>query len=165
MTKADAGSLGPLADMRPRLVEQSDVDALWSHINSTIDCIATDHAPHTLTEKYSDSPPPGISGLETSLPLMLTAVHHGKLSLTRLIELMSTNPRRIFNLPEQPDTYLEVETDAVYTIQNQNLYTKCGWTPFDGREVRGQVEQVILEGRTVYQNGKITAEPGTGQVL
>jgi carbamoyl-phosphate synthase/aspartate carbamoyltransferase/dihydroorotase len=165
MTKAHAARLGPLADMRPRLVEQSDLDALWAHINTTIDCIATDHAPHTLTEKYSDNPPPGISGLETSLPLMLTAVHHGRLTLDRLIELMSTNPRRIFKLPPQPDTLVEVETDAVYTIQNKNLYTKCGWTPFDGQEVRGRVEKVILEGRTVYENGRVTAEPGTGQML
>jgi carbamoyl-phosphate synthase/aspartate carbamoyltransferase/dihydroorotase len=96
---------------------------------------------------------------------MLTAVHHNRLTLDRLIELMSTNPRRIFHLPPQPDTLVEVETDAVYTIQNKNLYTKCGWTPFDGQEVRGRVEKVILEGRTVYENGRVTAEPGTGQML
>jgi carbamoyl-phosphate synthase/aspartate carbamoyltransferase/dihydroorotase len=165
LTKADAARLGPLGDMRPRLVEQSDVDALWAHINDTVDCIATDHAPHTLAEKQGDSPPPGVAGLETSLPLMLTAVHHGRLTLNRLIELMAANPRRIFNLPPQPNTQVEVETDVVYTIENQNLYTKCGWTPFAGMQIRGQVEKVILEGRTVFENGRITADPGTGQLL
>jgi carbamoyl-phosphate synthase/aspartate carbamoyltransferase/dihydroorotase len=165
LTKADAARLGPLGDMRPRLVEQSDVDALWAHINDTVDCIATDHAPHTLAEKQGDSPPPGVAGLETSLPLMLTAVHHGRLTLNRLIELMAANPRRIFNLPPQPNTQVGVETDVVYTIENQNLYTKCGWTPFAGMQIRGQVEKVILEGRTVFENGRITADPGTGQLL
>jgi carbamoyl-phosphate synthase/aspartate carbamoyltransferase/dihydroorotase len=99
LTRKDAARLGPLGDMRPRLVRQTDVDALWSHLNDTIDCIATDHAPHTLAEKHSDTPPPGVAGLETSLPLMLTAVHEDRLTIERLIELMATNPRRIYNLP------------------------------------------------------------------
>ena len=59
LTEADAERLGPLGDMRPRLATAKDVAALWAHIHSTIDCIATDHAPHTLEEKQSDSPPPG----------------------------------------------------------------------------------------------------------
>jgi carbamoyl-phosphate synthase/aspartate carbamoyltransferase/dihydroorotase len=104
MTEAEAARLGPLADMRPRLATAADVAALWSHLNTTIDCIATDHAPHTLTEKQSATPPPGIAGLETSLPLMLGAVKAGRLSLERLIALMATNPRHIYNLPEQPNT-------------------------------------------------------------
>jgi carbamoyl-phosphate synthase/aspartate carbamoyltransferase/dihydroorotase len=96
---------------------------------------------------------------------MLTAVHHGRLTLNRLIELMAANPRRIFNLPPQPDTQVVVETDAANTIENHNLYTKCGWTPFAGMQIRGQVEKVILEGLTVFENGRVTAEPGTGQLL
>ena len=85
LTQADAQRLGPRGDMRPRLATQDDVEALWAHINSTIDCIATDHAPHTLAEKLgrpgdqaTTAPPPGVAGLETSLPLMLTAVHQGR---------------------------------------------------------------------------------------
>jgi carbamoyl-phosphate synthase/aspartate carbamoyltransferase/dihydroorotase len=165
LTKADAARLGPLGDMRPRLVEQSDVDALWAHIDDTVDCIATDHAPHTLAEKHSASPPPGVAGLETSLPLMLTAVHNGRLTLERLAELIAANPRRIFGLPPQPDTRVEVETDAAYTIENQNLYTRCGWTPFAGMEVRGKVLKVILEGRTVFEEGRVTAEAGSGRLV
>lgn len=165
LTQADAARLGPLGDMRPRLADQTDVDALWAHLNDTIDCIATDHAPHTLAEKHSAAPPPGVTGLETSLPLMLTAVHNGRLTLDRLIELMAANPRRIFNLPPQPDTQVEVETDTAYTIKNQNLYTKCGWTPFAGLQVRGKVMKVMLEGRTVFEEGVVTAEPGSGWLI
>ncbi|MBK7179322.1 MAG: hypothetical protein IPH82_19445 [Chloroflexi bacterium] len=69
------------------------------------------------------------------MPLMITAVQNGRLALPRLIELMHTNPRRIFNLPAQPDTQVEVEMTPT-TIRNENLYTKCGWTPFDGRSCR-----------------------------
>jgi carbamoyl-phosphate synthase/aspartate carbamoyltransferase/dihydroorotase len=169
--EADAARLGPLGDMRPLLATPADVDALWGHIDSTIDCIATDHAPHTLDEKYGRSqsnPPPGVAGLETSLPLMLTAVHEGRLSIGRLVELMSSNPRRIFNLPDQPDTKIEVDSDATYTLSNDNLYTKCGWTPFAGMTVRGRVHKVILRGQTVFEEGQLQAQlvgPATGRLI
>jgi carbamoyl-phosphate synthase/aspartate carbamoyltransferase/dihydroorotase len=171
MTQADTERLGPRADMRPRLATQADVDALWAHLNRTIDCIATDHAPHTLTEKESDTPPPGVAGLETSLPLMLTAVKEGRLSMDRLIELMSTNPRHIFSLPDQPDTYIEVDFESKYTITNTELQTKCGWTPFDGREVNGRVQRVVLRGQPVYDfsqsnlKSRLLAQPGSGNVI
>jgi dihydroorotase len=165
LTRADYERLGPLADMRPRLAEQDDVEALWAHINDTVDCIATDHAPHTLAEKRSDTPPPGIVGLETSLPLMVTAVHDGRLTLERLIALMATNPRRIFNQPAQPDTWVELDVDAQITIQNQNLYTKCGWTPFDGRSLYGRVNKVVLRGETAYEHGTVLAHPGFGRLV
>ena len=171
LTQADAVRLGPLGDMRPKLAQQSDVEALWSHINTTIDCIATDHAPHTLAEKESSSPPPGVAGLETSLPLMLTAVQEKRLTLGRLIELMVTNPRRIFNLPLQPDTHIEIDADATYTISNDDLQTKCGWTPFAGMQVTGRVECVILRGQVVYDASapdklsRLLARPGSGQII
>ncbi len=123
LTQEDAARLGPFGDMRPLLGSADDVDALWEHINDTIDCIATDHAPHTLAEKFSDTPPPGVPGLQTSLPLMLTAVAQNRLSLERLIELMHHNPRRIFDLPEQEDTHVEVDLTPS-TIHNEESLTK-----------------------------------------
>jgi dihydroorotase len=154
LTEADAARLGPLGDMRPRLGTQEDVNALWTHINTTIDCIATDHAPHTLAEKQSDTPPPGVPGLETALPLMLTAAVEGRLSLDRLVALMATNPRRIYGLPVQLDTWIEVDTGTTRTLDSQGLQTKCGWSPFSGRVVHGSVHRVQLRGRMVYSEGK-----------
>lgn len=165
LSQADADRLGPWADMRPRLAAPGDVAALWAHLNTTIDCIATDHAPHTRAEKESAAPPPGVAGLETSLPLMLTAVKDGRLSLARLIDLMATNPRRIFNLPDQPETFIEVDDQTPFTITNEALHTKCGWTPFAGWSVVGQVRRVVLRGREVLANGRVLAQPGSGQVI
>ena len=165
LTESDAERLGALGDMRPRLAAQADVDVLWDHINTTIDCIATDHAPHTLAEKESNAPPPGVTGLETSLPLMLTAVKEKRLTLERLIDLMSTHPRRIFNLLPQLDTFVEVDPDVRYTISNEALHTKCGWTPFAGMTVTGRVRRVVLRGVEVFKDGHITAHPGYGEVL
>ena len=165
LTKDTFARLGPLADMRPVLGDQSDVDALWDHLRETIDCIATDHAPHTLAEKRSPSPPPGIIGLETALPLMWTEVAAGRLSSERLLALMHHNPRRLFNLPPQPDTWVEFDPETVWTIQNNVIKSKCGWTPFAGRKVIGRVSRVILRGQVVYENGEITAPRGSGRVM
>lgn len=164
MDESDRKRLGMLADMRPVLGSADDVDALWQHINSTIDCIATDHAPHTLAEKESDNPPPGVAGLETSLVLMLTAVSQNRLTLDRLITLMFTNPKRIYDLPDQPDTKVEVEMTPS-RIQNEMMKSKCGWTPFHGREVTGFVKRVTLRGRVVYENGELLAQPGYGKLI
>lgn len=164
LDETDAARLGPLGDMRPVLGTPDDVAALWDHINDTIDCVATDHAPHTLAEKHSDNPPPGVPGLQTSLALMATAVTQNRLSLDRLIALMATNPRRIYNLPTPPDTRVEFALSAA-TITNEEQFTKCGWTPFAGMTVAGNVQRVVLRGKTVYENGNLLAEPGHGRVL
>lgn len=165
LTQADAVRLGPLGDMRPVLGDQTDVDALWAHLNTTVDCLATDHAPHTLAEKQSATPPPGVPGLETALALLLTAVEQGRLSLKRLVELMATNPRRIYHLPAPPDTRVEVETGLSRTLSNEGLFTKCGWTPFAGMRVTARVKRVILRGQTVFENGQLLAQPGVGKIL
>ena len=164
LTEADAARLGPLGDMRPLLGTADDVAALWEHLDETVDCIATDHAPHTLVEKRSDRVPPGVPGLETSLPLLLTAVAQGRLSLDRLVALMSINPRRIYDLPQQPDTRVEVVMTPTI-IQNEAMHSKCGWTPFDGMEVAGRVQRVILRGAVVYDRGAVLAAPGSGRVI
>jgi carbamoyl-phosphate synthase/aspartate carbamoyltransferase/dihydroorotase len=149
-------------EVRPRLACTQDVQALWENLE-VIDIFATDHAPHTLGEKDSDSPPPGFPGLETVLPLLLTAVHRGQLTLDDVITRMHENPQRIFNLPPQPETWVTVDPDAVYEIRARDSYSRCGWTPFEGWQVRGRVQSVILRGQTVYQDGVVTASPGYGQ--
>jgi dihydroorotase len=162
LTANAEAELGPYGDMRPRLASKEDVDSLWQHINSTIDCIATDHAPHTREEKDGLTPPPGVPGLETALPLMLSAVHDGRLTIDRLIELMSENPRRIYDLPDQPNTWVEVDPNASYCVGDQQLLTKCGWSPFRGLTVYGRIERVILRGKPVFKEGKVLAVKGSG---
>jgi carbamoyl-phosphate synthase/aspartate carbamoyltransferase/dihydroorotase len=164
MDVTDRERLGMLADMRPVLGSPDDVAALWSHLHDTVDCIATDHAPHTLAEKQSDNPPPGVAGLETSLVLLLTAVTENRLTLSRLIQLMHSNPRRLYHLPEQPDTHVEVEMTPT-VIHHETMHSKCGWTPFHGRSVAGRVKRVVLRGQVVYEDGKVLAQPGSGKVI
>jgi carbamoyl-phosphate synthase/aspartate carbamoyltransferase/dihydroorotase len=79
---------------------------------------------------------------------------------------MALNPRRIFSLPQQPDTTVEVDPDAEVILADERLFTKCGWTPFAGRRVYGRVLRVVLRGTVAYDPERgIMAAPGSGQVL
>jgi dihydroorotase-like cyclic amidohydrolase len=155
---------GGRSEVRPRLAAQSDVDALWQHLD-IIDCFATDHAPHTVAEKDSENPPPGFPGLETLLPLLLTAVDERRLTLDDILQKSVINPRRIFHLPEQPETWVEVDEEAAYEIHAADQFTRCGWTPFEGWKVKGRVRKVVLRGRTAFEDGRILAQPGYGKDL
>ena len=152
------------AEVRPRLGTRADVDALWENLD-VIDCFATDHAPHTAEEKAGDDAPPGFPGLETALPLFLTAVRDERLTLDDLVTRMSTNVWRIFNIPPQYDTWIEVDPEAGYALTAQSMYSRAGWTPFEGHQVTGAVREVVLRGKTVFKDGKVLAPQGIGRPI
>lgn len=163
LTENDIPHLGNgRSEVRPRLARSADLEALWSNLD-VIDCFATDHAPHTIEEKDSANPPPGFPGLETALPLLLTAVHDGRLTVEDLVARMYTNPGRIFGLPRQAETWIEVDTEVKWDFHAENMYSRCGWTPFEGMTVHGMVHQVVLRGKEVVKDGQVLAEPGAGK--
>ena len=163
LTVDDVTHLKHFGMMRPPLAQQEDIDYLWANINQ-IDIIASDHAPHTWDEKMGDKVVNGVPGLETTLPLLLNAVHEGKITIERIIEMTSTNPRRIFNIPEQLDTYAEVDLDAPQTFANEGLFTKAGWTPFVGMEIKGKIISTVLRGQIIFNEGRIV-DGGSGKVV
>jgi len=165
LTAADVAHLPPgRREVRPRLATPADREALWENLD-VIDCFATDHAPHTLAEKDGPQPPPGFPGLETALPLLLTAVHEGRLSMEDLVARMSTNPRRIFGLPPQAETWIEVAPKAAWEIPAQGWQSRANWSPFAGMKVRGRVTRVVLRGQVVFQDGRVFAPQGFGRAL
>ncbi|CAJ0919077.1 unnamed protein product, partial [Mesorhabditis belari] len=150
-------------EVRPRLVRENDVKTLWENLDY-IDCFATDHAPHSRQEKHSaEKVPPGFPGVEYMLPLLLTAVHEGRLTLSQLVDRLHHNPRKIFNLPEQKDTYIEVDLSAEWTIPENGGQSKAGWTPYAGRAVRGKVVNVVIRGEEALVDGAIVAKEGSGR--
>ncbi len=163
LTIDDVARLKSFGMMRPPLAEHEDMDYLWANINS-IDIIASDHAPHTWDEKMGEKVVNGVPGLETTLPLLLNAVSEKKITIERLVEMTSTNPRKIFNIPEQPDTYVEVDLDMPQTISNEALFTKAGWTPFVGMQTKGKVLSTTLRGQKVFTEGQIV-DGGSGKVV
>ncbi len=164
LTETDVKRLGPFGLMKPFLKSQKDQDFLWQNLDA-IDVIESDHAPHTRAEKTGANPPFGVPGLETTLPLLLTAVHEGKLSIEDIIRLCHSTPARIFNIPTDKTTYVEIDPDEPYTINDEHLFTKCGWTPFAGRKVKGKVKTVYLRGEKVFEDGQILVNPGFSKII
>ncbi|NXB51441.1 PYR1 protein, partial [Leucopsar rothschildi] len=163
LSQDDLGRLGKgRAAVRPELGTRQDVEALWEDMD-IIDCFATDHAPHTLEEKQSQEPPPGYPGLETMLPLLLTAISEGRLSVEDIVQRLYENPRKIFGLPPQEDTYVEVDLEHEWIIPSSTVFSKARWTPFEGMQVKGTVRRVVLRGEVAYIDGQVLVPPGYGQ--
>jgi carbamoyl-phosphate synthase/aspartate carbamoyltransferase/dihydroorotase len=150
------------SEVRPVLATREDAASLWRSLD-IIDCIATDHAPHTLQEKDGEEPPPGFPGLETALGLMLTAVSDGRLGLDGLVKRMHSNPGRIFGLPAQPESKVEVDRDVTWEVRGAEMHSRCGWSPFEGMKLVGRVRRVILRGQLAYDEGQVVAPPGSGR--
>jgi carbamoyl-phosphate synthase / aspartate carbamoyltransferase / dihydroorotase len=146
----------------PSLGTAQDRQVLWENMD-IIDVISSHHAPHTAQEKSGADPPPGYPGLETMLPLLLTAVTDGRLSLEDLILRLHTNPKKIFGLPNQENTFTEVDLDAEWEIPKAMAESRCGWSPFAGRRVRGAVSRVVVRGEIAYLDGRLFADPGAGR--
>jgi len=153
-----------LYSVKPPLATKKDQEFLWRNL-TWIDCIATDHAPHTKEEKRSTNPPTGVPGLETMLPLLLDSVSKKRLTLKDIVRLTNTNPQKIFGFRQDKDTFIEVDTEEKYIIKNGELLTKCGWSPFDGWEVQGKVKRVCIRGTKVFENGKVLVSPGFGKQI
>ena len=162
LTEADAARLGSLGQMRPPLGTREDQQALWDNLD-VIDMLATDHAPHTLSEKRSGNPPPGVPGLETALPLMLSAVGEGRLTMEKLADMMHGAPARTFGLKPPPETHVMAETSVRAEIRGSEMQMLCKWTPFEGMAVTARVVETRVRGARAWADGKVHVSSGFGQ--
>jgi len=155
---------------------KKDVAALWGALKQGfIDVLASDHAPHTLEEKKVESiwdAKPGIAGLETTLPLLLTQVHEGRLAISDLVRLTSEKPAEIFNLRNRGcleegnwADIVVVDINRKYKIDASNFYSKAKYSPFDGWNVRGKPVKTFVNGQLVMEEGEIVAKPGASQIV
>ena len=137
------------AVVNPPLRLREHQETMFKAINENIiDTIGSDHAPHTLSEKnkpYGECPS-GMPGIETTLPLLLTAYHQGLLSLEKIISLTCTRAREIFHLAETQDLVL-VDLNKKMPVTENKLQTKCGWSPYAGHELTGWPVYTILAGQ------------------
>jgi carbamoyl-phosphate synthase/aspartate carbamoyltransferase/dihydroorotase len=148
--------------MRPPLGTREDQQALWDNLD-VIDMLATDHAPHTLSEKRSGTPPPGVPGLETALPLMLSAVGEGRLTMEKLADMMHGAPARTFGLKPPPETHVMAETSVRAEIRGSEMQMLCKWTPFEGMAVTARVVETRVRGARAWADGKVHVSSGFGQ--
>ncbi|MAG91911.1 dihydroorotase [Candidatus Woesearchaeota archaeon] len=163
MNEKDLQSLGAFAEMKPRLKTEHDQKALWKGVHDgTVDLIATDHAPHLKEEKEKANYPFGVPGVETMLPLLLDAYNNKKIDLSTIMKLCCENPAEIFRiknkgiLKEGYDADLViVDLEKRQAVRNQDLLTKCRWSPFEGKILKGWPITTIVNGNVVYDDGKI----------
>lgn len=163
------------AQMNPPIRYATDRAALWSLgiAQGVVDVLGTDHAPHTREEKAQPYPksPSGMPGVQTLVPVMLTHVNEGRLSLARFIDLTSHGPNRIFGIAEKGRIALGYDADltlvdlkARRTIRNEDQATRAGWTPFDGFEAKGWPMATIIRGNVVMHDGQIVT-PSIGEPM
>jgi len=163
--------LGGIAKMEPPLRGIFDVISLWNSVrNGLVDVIADDHAPHSIEEKFGESfwdIKSGIPGLETTLPLMLTAVNYGLIGIGDIVKLMSFNPSRIFNIrgkgsiePGLDADLTIVDLDREWVIDSSKFYSKAKFSPFDGFKVKGIVKATFVNGLMVYDGDEIICKGG-----
>jgi len=153
--------------------------AVWRALNDgTIDMVASDHAPHTRQEKeigWEDAwaAHTGTPGIQFQLPLMIDAWNHKRISIERVVDLVSTAPARVFRLTNKGSLTVGKDADVVlidptrvWTIDDESVLSKIGWTPYAGRAIRGSVVRTMVRGADVWVDGEIVAAPGAGrQVL
>ena len=157
-----------LAQMNPPIRNNYHIAGLWRGIEQGIaDVLGSDHAPHTLEEKSRPYPasPSGMPGVQTLVPVMLTHVANGRLSLDRFIDLTSHGANRVFGIAgkgrmaEGYDADLTiVDLKAKHVLKHEDMATRSGWTPFDGMECTGKVMATIVRGRVVMKDGELVGK-------
>lgn len=161
----DYARLGCYAQANPPLRSPMDNAALWKALrDGIIDFIGTDHAPHTVTEKqrpYGQAPS-GMPGVETALPLILTAMHAGHCTLADILKWMCRGPALAYGIPDKGELregfdadLTLVDIDRAYLLSHENVWSKCGWSPYAGRMLRGWPIYTVVGGRVVYDRGRV----------
>jgi len=175
LDSGDYERLDTVMKIHPAVKEPEDRAALWEGLrDGSIECIATDHAPHTAAEKRRGvwEASPGAIGVQTSLMLMLTEVDRGRLPLERCVALMAANPAGIHGLSPRKGAIVAgadadlvlVDLAAPAVIRNQDMLTPNHLTPFDGVPVRGVPKRTWLRGRLIARDGLPVGE-ATGRQL
>jgi dihydroorotase len=159
---------GSLIKWNPAIKTRFDRESLRNAVNNnTIDIVATDHAPHTLAEKNNSyfSAPSGGPLIQHSLVAMLELWHRKIFTIEKVVEMMCHNPAILFNIRKRgfiregykADICL-VNPEKPWTVSKENIFYKCGWSPFEGEAFRSKVITTIVNGTIVYDNGIINED-------
>ena len=167
--------MGNRVKCNPPVRAELDRKAMWTALKrGRIDTIGSDHAPHTLADKARPywEVPAGIPGVDTTFPLMLSAVHHGKLGLERMVELLSEAPAKIFGLENKGEIAQGRDADLVLfregelaRFDKRMVLSKCGWSPYVGRDIGPKPELVLVGGRKAAQRGEIVDDDVRGTAV
>ena len=168
--ETDVDEQGVRLQMNPPIRYAADREILWSRLrDGTIQCIATDHAPHTLEDKAKGFPsaPSGMPGVETSLSVMLTNVNDGKCSLEDVVRWMATDVADCYQMIGKGKLEVGYDGDIVLVdmaakavVEDKNSWARVGWNPFRGRELTGWPVLTVVEGTPVFERSPVTGQKG-----
>jgi dihydroorotase len=161
--------LGGYAVMNPPIREARHMAAAWAAVaDGRVDCIGSDHAPHSRANKEKPWPQTaaGLTGVQTLVPIMLDHVNAGRLSLTRLVDLMADGPARVYGALNKGRLVAGYDADFTVvdmqhrrTIENSWIASPCGWTPFDGQTVTGWPVMTVIRGHVAMREDAVQGEP------
>jgi dihydroorotase len=157
--------LGARAQMNPPLRDRTHQELLWWGLaQGVVDVLGSDHAPHVLEEKSGTYPatPSGMPGVQTLVPVMLDHVNAGRLTLARFVDLTSAGPQRLFGIAGKGRIAVGYDADLTIVdlkrervIEDSWIGSKCGWTPFAGRKVKGWPVGTVVRGRLAMWDGEL----------
>lgn len=157
--------LGTLAQMNPPIRSEWHRAGLWHWLSQGVpDVLGSDHAPHTLAEKAQAYPasPSGMPGVQTIVPLMLNHMAEGRLTLARLVDLMAAGPQRLFNIVGKgriaagyDADFTIVDLKARWTIGEDWLASRAGWSPFTGMDMVGRPVATLIRGKAAMWDGQL----------
>ncbi|MEF8807105.1 dihydroorotase [Natronomonas sp.] len=169
LSRDDLDELGTLGRMNPPLRSEQRREAVFERlVDGTVDIVATDHAPHTRGEKDASiwDAPSGVPGVETALPLLLEEARQGTISYERVRDVTAANVAEIFDLPSKGRIEAGADADLVLvdpddsvSIRGEKLHSKCGWTPFEGKQAVFP-ELTMVRGTVVYHDGEFAEGSG-----
>ncbi|MHA1200317.1 MAG: dihydroorotase [Candidatus Heimdallarchaeaceae archaeon] len=181
LTSKDAAEIGSWAKVDPPIRSKEHMEAAWIALNDgTIDIVASDHSPYSHKEKELGDKENGIfgagsgtPGLETMLPILLDAVNRKRMSLHKLVDVTSSNPAKRFGIYPRKGSISQgsdadlimVDLKDVYTLKNENMFTKQKCTIFDGWELQGKIVKTFVGGKIVFDKGQFHTEKGNGNFI
>jgi len=176
LTSKNLKKYGNAALEVPPLRKPRDVAYLWRSLQKgSVDTIASDHAPHSLEEKNAESiwnVKPGIAGLETMLPLLLTQINKGRLTIKQLVQLTCENPARIYRIEDRGSlkkgsiadiTVIDLRKE--HRIDASDFHSKAKLSPFNGWKTKGMPVKTFVNGQLTMDDGAIVSKPGAGRII
>jgi allantoinase len=170
---------GPFNKFTPPVRARADVDAMWPLLaDGLVDMVNSDHCPFPKAEKEAGlddiwKAPFGIPGLETTTRILLDGVARGKIDITRIAAVRSENPARIYGLSHRKGFILPgydadlvmADIDSEQVLRNEDVVSKCKWTPLAGRRIKGDISLTMVRGKVVMQAGQPAEPPGWGEFV
>lgn len=159
----------------PAIKTEKDRDGLWKALlDDRIDIIASDHAPHTIDEKNNpyETSPSGGPLVQHTLVALLEMHHRGKISLEKIAEKTAHNPAILFKIKDRgfiregykADLVL-IDLNAPKTVKKENIFYKCGWSPFEGTTFKSRITHTLVNGSVIYENSRFNAKTNAERLI